>query len=227
MWALSQMALARLAMSKIYGLKFYKLFGTGSGHGFTNIVNPLNNSGVYAILAVWENQRMAKKALETEGIYKRYKNKAEQNWNIFLKPVSVRGLWSGKSPFEVKNNSSVKDQQIVALTRASIKISNLLKFWKRVPDIENVIGSDKNVLFKIGMGEIPWFHQVTFSIWPNIDTMNNFARENGPHAAAIDAVRKENWFAEELYARFQIIDQIGSWTEVTPISKISTQKEVL
>ena len=106
-------------------------------------------------------------------------------------------------------------------------MTNLLKFWRRVPDIEDVIGSDKNVLFKIGMGEIPWFHQVTFSIWPNIDTMNNFARDNGPHAAAIEAVRKENWFAEELYARFKIIDQIGSWKAITPISKISTQKEVL
>ena len=159
------MALARMAMSKISGLKFYKLFGTGSGHGFTNIVNPITNSGVYAILAVWQNHEIAKQAIETEDIYIKYRNKGDQNWNIFLKPVSVRGLWSGKSPFEIKNTVAVGDDQIVALTRASIKLINLLKFWKRVPDIENVIGSDKNVLFKIGMGEIPWFHQVTFSIW--------------------------------------------------------------
>jgi spheroidene monooxygenase len=213
-------------MPKIHGLRFYKLFGTGSGHGFTNVLNPFTNTGVYAILAVWPNQQAAKDSINNATIYNKYKNNSEQNWTIFLKPISVRGLWSGKAPFKIEHEAFFEEQQVVALTRATIKLSNLLKFWKRVPDIENVIGSDKNVIFKIGMGEIPWFHQVTFSIWPNANSMNTFARENGPHAAAIEAVRKENWFAEELYARFQIIDQIGSWQGVTYLHTPSTKTEV-
>ena len=220
------MGFARLYMPKIHGLRFYKLFGTGSGHGFTNVLNPITNTGVYAILAVWPNQQTAKEAMKNAIVYKKYKSKSEQNWTIFLKSISVRGLWSGETPFKTEATDSYEEQQVVALTRATIKLSNLLKFWKRVPDIESVIGSDKNVLFKIGMGEIPWFHQVTFSIWPNTNAMNTFARENGPHAAAIEAVRKENWFAEELYARFQIIDQIGSWQGVTQLHTSSTRTEV-
>ena len=94
-----------------------------------------------------------------------------------------------------------------------------------MPDVQRLIGSDKNVLFKIGMGEVPWFHQVTFSIWPNQAAMDQFARKNGPHAEAIRAVRQGNWYAEELYARFKIYNQIGSWnSEQLNIEIINEQR---
>ncbi len=215
------MGRARFLIPKLPGLRFYKLFGTGSGEGFTFIFNPFLNSGVYAILAAWENKDIALQALGSSTIFERYKHYSAENWTVILKPVSVRGLWSGDCPFIAQKEEF--EGNIVALTRATIKVSTLLKFWKRVPDIQTVIGADENVLFKIGMGEIPLFHQVTFSIWPSEESMNTFARESGPHARAIRAVRKENWFAEELYARFKIIDQIGRWSEVSPIP--STKKE--
>ena len=53
-----------------------------------------------------------------------------------------------------------------------------MKFWNRVPDISAVIGADRNVLFKIGIGEVPLFHQVTFSIWPDVQSMTAFARNS-------------------------------------------------
>ena len=209
LWALSQMARARLYLPKIAGLSFYKLFGAGSGQGFTMNVNPLSNSGIYAILAVWDSEKTATEALLTEKVFQRYKRHAKRNWNIFLTPTSVRGIWSGHNPF----NSQIakKTGYVVALTRATIKPNLIFKFWRKVPDIQKVIGNDQNVIFKIGLGEIPFRNQVTFSIWPDEEMMNNFARANGPHAAAIKAVRKEAWFSEELYARFEIIKQNGSW----------------
>ena len=100
---------------------------------------------------------------------------------------------------------------LAALTRATIKPKIMLKFWSKVPAISKVIGNDKNVLFKMGLGEIPWFHQVTFSIWPNAKTMSDFARKDGPHAKAIKSVREGNWFSEELYARFEVKKAIGKW----------------
>jgi spheroidene monooxygenase len=64
--------------------------------------------------------------------------------------------------------------------------------------------ADPNVMFKIGIGEVPWMQQVTFSIWPDARTMAEFARHDGPHARAIKAVRDGGWFREELYARFRV-----------------------
>ena len=65
---------------------------------------------------------------------------------------------------------------------------------------------------------MPLLHQVTFSIWPDAASMANFARGDGPHGRAIAAVRAENWFSEELYARFRILDEWGSWDGKYPIA---------
>lgn len=203
------MGIARYYLSNVSGLNFYKLLGTGSDQGFTFKANPFTNTGVYAILGVWADQQQAEEGIVNSPIFSRYKYWSKKNWTMFLKPISVRGEWSGEKPFFATPEEH--QGQIVALTRATIKVKTLMQFWKKVPDVQNMIGSDKNVLFKIGMGEIPWFHQVTFSIWPNQTTMDQFARRNGPHAEAIKSVRKGDWFAEELYARFKVYNQEGNW----------------
>ena len=115
--------------------------------------------------------------------------------------------------------------KVVALTRATIKLTTILKFWRKVPDVQQLIKTDKNVLFKIGLGEVPGRQQVTFSIWPSQSTMDNFARHNGAHAEAIKSVRRENWFSEELYARFKIFDEIGAW-DSNNLSLIAKKLEV-
>ena len=89
-----------------------------------------------------------------------------------------------------------------------------------MPDISSVIGADPNVLFKIGIGEVPLLHQVTFSIWPDADSMAAFARDiRGPHAKAIQAVRQGNWFREELYARFAVTGTSGTWGGIDPLAR--------
>ena len=87
----------------------------------------------------------------------------------------------------------------------------MIRFWDRQPAISDVIGADPNVMFKIGIGEVPLLQQVTFSIWPDTASMAEFARKDGPHARAIRAVRDGGWFREELYARFRIIGETGTW----------------
>ena len=47
--------------------------------------------------------------------------------------------------------------------------------------------------------------------------MDAFARHNGAHAEAIKSVRKDNWFSEELYARFKIVDELGNWNLKSPL----------
>jgi spheroidene monooxygenase len=93
----------------------------------------------------------------------------------------------------------------------------------REPGISDAIGRDRNVIFKIGIGEIPWLHQVTFSIWPDRDSMIAFAKREGPHAGAVRAVREGNWFKEELYARFRVIGSQGSWGVDDPLKTSERQ----
>ena len=208
LWAFSQMGFARKKLKKIKQISFFKLFGSGIGEGFT----PYPNTSVYAILSVWNNLGEAENNIEEREIYVNYRTHSIENWTVFLSPISSKGYWDKTNPFKPnKNEFKKKDHMLAALTRATIKPKIMLKFWSKVPAISKVIGNDKNVLFKMGLGEIPWFHQVTFSIWPNAKTMADFARKDGPHAKAIKSVREGNWFSEELYARFEVKKAIGKW----------------
>ena len=205
------MGLARPKMRQIDGLQFWKLCGSGTGEGFT----PVPNTSVYAILAVWPDAETARHQIEMSDGYNCFATRAVETWTVLLEPTSVRGTWSGVTPF--KAVCTPDDGPVVALTRATIRPRAALKFWRRVPSISSVIGADTEVAFKIGIGEVPLLHQVTFSIWPDTRSMADFARVDGPHARAIRAVREGNWFREELYARFKVVGDQGTWNGVHPL----------
>lgn len=214
LWAFSMMGRARGAIKRIPAIEFWKLCGSGSGEGFT----PIPNTAVYAILATYPDAASAKAAQDAP-VFQRYRAQASENWTVFMAADTARGAWSGQTPF----TPSAQDTSgpLAALTRATIKPSILAKFWRRVPNISAVIGRDPNVMFKIGIGEVPWLHQVTFSIWPDAATMANFAR-TGPHAEAIKAVRTDGWFNEELYARFALLSDTGTWGGSSPLQQLDT-----
>ncbi|TMM50568.1 spheroidene monooxygenase [Sulfitobacter sabulilitoris] len=216
LWALGMMGGARMPLARVPDIGFWKLCGSGTGEGFT----PLPNTGVYAILATWPNEATARRRLSETAIFRRYRDRAAEDWTVFLATRSVRGRWSGKTPFAAASLSS--GGPLAALTRATIKPRIALKFWSRVPNISRMIGSDPKVAFKIGIGEVPLMHQVTFSIWPDADSMADFARANGPHADAIRAVRAGSWFSEELYARFAILGDSGTWGGTSPLANMET-----
>lgn len=206
------MGAARPMLARVPDIGFWKLLGSGTGEGFT----PLPNTGVYAILAVWPDTATARARTAEAAVYRRYLHRARESWTLFLTPIAARGRWAGRAPF-----STVADPQtgpIAALTRASVRPRKALKFWARVPDISAVIGADPEVAFKIGVGEVPLLHQVTFSIWPDARSMARFARADGPHARAIEAVRAGDWFSEELYARFRVAGERGTWAGTSPLS---------
>ncbi|MEL6607306.1 MAG: spheroidene monooxygenase [Pseudomonadota bacterium] len=219
LWAFAMMGAARLSLARMPDLAFWKLCGSGTGEGFT----PVPNTAVYAILCTWPDRDTAHARIEEQALFHRYRRRATESWTVFLTPTSARGNWAGDTPFQPGEDTGI-DGPLAALTRATIKPSVLTRFWGQVPDISRVIGDDPNVAFKIGIGEVPWLHQVTFSIWPSAQAMANFARKDGPHARAIKAVRAGNWFREELYARFAVTGEHGSWEGGSPLAHLEIPK---
>lgn len=210
-WAFAMMGLARPALARLPGIGFWKLCGSGAGEGFD--LKP--NINVFAILATWDSLEAAKTAHNNATLFARYQKRAAEHWTVYLNTDSVRGAWSGQAPFVVSDTSHIGP--LAVLTRASVKPGLMARFWGRVPNISTKIGTDPNVLFKIGIGDIPLLHQVTFSIWPNERVMADFAR-TGPHAEAIRAARDEGWFSEELYARFTLLHDEGTWGGASPLN---------
>ncbi len=216
LWIIGQMGAARLSLRRESRALFWKLCGSGTGEGFT----PRPNWGVWAILAVWPDEATARARLAESPVWRAWRARAAESWSILMEPLSARGAWSGVNPFLPDAAPKAATGPLAALTRATVKPARALRFWKRVPSISAVIGADPNVAFKIGIGEVPLLHQVTFSIWPDTASMARFARGDGPHGRAIAAVREGHWFDEELYARFALRGSIGTWGGKDPLQNL-------
>ncbi|MEO0389319.1 MAG: spheroidene monooxygenase [Pseudomonadota bacterium] len=210
-WAFGMMGAARLSLPRVPGIGFWKLCGSGVNEGFTPVLFPR----VFAILATWPDLDTAQAATEGHALWHRYRRRAVEDWTVYLNTTTARGEWSGVQPFLPVSEPA--NGPLAALTRATVKPKVARRFWSRVPRISDVIGADPNVMFKIGIGEVPLLQQVTFSIWPDAARMAEFARTSGPHADAIRAVRDGGWFREELYARFSVIGSHGSWNGRNPL----------
>jgi hypothetical protein len=106
------------------------------------------------------------------------------------------------------------------LTRASIRLSKASQFWQNVPEVSKKMLEAKGYLYSIGIGEVPFLKQSTFSIWETEADMVNFAYKQREHAEVIKKTKKLDWYSEELFARFEIVKLNGDLPE--KLKEIST-----
>ncbi|NCU78506.1 MAG: spheroidene monooxygenase, partial [Actinobacteria bacterium] len=57
--------------------------------------------------------------------------------------------------------------------------------------------------------EAPIGLQGTFSIWDSGSALRQFAYKGAAHTDAIKATSLNNWYSEELFARFAVIQERG------------------
>lgn len=213
LWAFGQMGLARRSIAASPGIGFWKLFGTGGGESF----RPRPNFGVYAILATWPSEEHARRAIAEGAVFCRYRAHAAESWTVYLATASVRGAWDRCEPFE-KAPDVALEAPFAILTRASIRPLKARAFWRGAPDIDGRTAEEPAILFKRGMGEVPWLRQVTFSIWSDLEAMKAFAYRHPFHRQAALHARERNWFSEELFARFRVLGAEGRWGGCDPLA---------
>jgi spheroidene monooxygenase len=215
LWAFAQMGLARASLPRVPDLGAWKLCGSGARQGFI----PVPSTSVWTILASWPDLATARDRIARHPPFTRWAARAEEVWTVFLAPTSVRGAWAGTTPFAV--SAAPGPGPVAVLTRATVRPAVAVRFWRRTPDLNRAIAGDPNVIFRIGIGEVPLMQQVTFSIWPDTESMASFAHApGGLHAEAIRAVRAGGWFREELYARFRVLGAAGSWGGGDPLDRL-------
>lgn len=206
LWAFSQMGLMRPAVARMEGLRFHKMMGTGAGAGFSTTPD----FSTYTLLCVWDDEAAAQKALDTATPFARYRAHADRSATLLLAATQTRGQWSGAEPFAV-DAATRPEGPIVALTRATLRWSKLAIFWSLVPAISDVADADAHQHFMMGMGEVPYKHQMTFSIWDDEAAMRDFSLNSPTHGTAVRRAWEEGWFAESLFARFNLLAVEGAW----------------
>jgi hypothetical protein len=203
-WAILHMGLDRLALARRSDVKFWKLLGAGKGETFTPRDADILRWGL--LVVVDKDSEIANSKM-----IKCWNKKSQSLFSAQLSPISVNGAWSKKSPFDqipkVTNDWSGK---VVAITRARIKWRKNVIFWNSVPPVTTSLHSSPGLISAIGIGEAPIGLQGTFSIWESGEAVKDFAYSGAAHKEAIKATHRHAWYAEEMFARFALIESRGS-----------------
>ncbi|HEX5492963.1 MAG TPA: monooxygenase, partial [Mycobacteriales bacterium] len=73
------------------------------------------------------------------------------------------------------------------------------------------------LLLALGIGEAPVGVQGTFSLWRSSGALHDFAYRCGTaHAEVVRRTPTSGWYAEELFARFAVLDVRGTIDGRTP-----------
>ncbi|MFC4427310.1 hypothetical protein [Deinococcus navajonensis] len=209
---LTRMGTDHLYLRRRPGLRFYRLLGTGRGSELT-LGADLRR---WARLAVWSSPE-ALEDFEAGAWRARERARTLSSCTYVLRPVRWRGQWGGVDPFgesgppEPDGPAAAQPAGPVAvLTRASIRPSRLLSFWRAVPAAQLPLRDQPGLLFAVGVGEVPLLHQATFSVWRSAEDMKAFAYGSAAHRQVIARTQQEHWYREELFARFTVLEFRGN-----------------
>jgi hypothetical protein len=197
-FAFLQMAIGRRTARQIPGVKFAKLMGTGTGKTFTPSDADL---GQWAVLFVAKDFA----PIEDSRFIESWRKRAIKTEILHLNPISSHGKWSGREPFDI-SGATHSGGPVVAITRARLKWSQAIRFWRSIPPVVLDLHQSPGLLFSIGIGEAPIGLQGTLSIWRSAADLRDFAYKNAPHRAVIEDTKRFDWYSEELFARFDLIN---------------------
>ena len=209
------MAVFRAPLMLNNRISFYKLLGCGKNGTFDK--NP--DWQQYGVFSVSDEEKIPPlDPLNYEAWKKEYYGKMITGWwkfgaaetfTLVLDPYRSHGCWSGQELFP---DTNLKDPQgpVGILTRATIRLSKARDFWNNVPPVQEQMSEAKGLLYSVGIGEMPYLRQATFSIWENSEAMKSFAYTMKEHRDVINKTRERNWYSEEMFTRFSIKAKAGS-----------------
>jgi hypothetical protein len=189
-------AMLRMAFGRrdLPGVRFAKFLGTGTGRTFGPTDSDLTRWAAIVVsdrpvsFPSWDRIAVARARVD-------------------LEPLISRGQWSGRSPFHPTGRKP--DGPVLALTRARLRPSRALRFWRTIPGVAAEIASAPGLLARFGIGEAPAGWQGTVSVWRDATDLTAFAYRQPQHRAAITRTPADRWYAEELFARFAVLDISG------------------
>ncbi len=214
-WAFLQMGLARPALLFRRGLRFWKLLGCGRGSSFTLDAD----WGRYGLIAVWDSLTDADEFCASRQ-FRAYQHHAAEIWTVKLIPLTTHGAWSGQRPFTPVKYAPRVGSPLAVLTRATLRLRYLRRFWEQVPAANRDLNAAPGLLASIGLSEFPILQAATFSLWSDEAAMRAFAYGTPHHREVVRRTYHEDWYAESLFARFYPLASSGTWNGRDPLHEV-------
>lgn len=217
LWAFNQMGSSRRRLAREHDLLFWRLLGTGHGRGFS--LRP--DFSRYGLLAVWPTEAAADRFMRHSSLMQEYRDRSSETWTVWLRAYHSRGSWGGVSPFDAIA-ATPGDRPVAVLTRAAIRPTRLVPFWRAVPATTEALDRAAGLLASVGTGDLPFVRPATFSLWRCEADAARYAYATSQHREVIARRAAEHWYSEELFARFVPLRSEGTWGGRDPLEGLVT-----
>jgi len=185
------------------GVRFAKLLGTGRGSRF---------GPTFGDPTRWAALTVADPA----PAFPAWDRIALASCRLDLRPLASRGTWAGRAPFDPESETRgqgraapERDGTILAVTWARLRPVRALAFWRAIGPVAATLGDTPGLLAAFGFGEAPLGWQGTVSVWRSVADLARFAYRQPQHRRVIARTPAVGWYAEELFARFALLDVHG------------------
>jgi hypothetical protein len=202
--AVWRVAADRRRLASTPGLAFWKLLGTG------RTFDPRDaDPTTWALLAVWEHPGALADFERRSPVAGAWRRLAVERWRVDLACLQARGEWSRRAPFG-EPASAEWDGPVAAVTRARLRLRRMAAFWRAVPPVTRDLPARAGLRYALGIGEAPVGVQGTFSVWASASDLRDFAYRGDAHRRVIHQTAEMGWYAEELFARFAVLQSTGT-----------------
>jgi hypothetical protein len=198
-------------LQRIPGLRFARLLGTAeAGH-----MSPRHATlDRWLLITAWGAQNgPAEGAPAWDRVQAAWRHLATEHGHLRLRPTSARGLWSGREPFGCPTPGAETARvcgPVAVVTRARVRAAKIPAFLRAAPPVARALATAEGLRYAVGFGEAPIGWQGTLSVWRDTTAMERFAHDDGRHTAVVRRTPLENWYAEQLFARFRVLGGSGT-----------------
>ncbi|WP_040496118.1 hypothetical protein [Ilumatobacter nonamiensis] len=210
--AIARLGLDRPRLSRVDGLRFWRLLGTGRGAD----TGPGADLRRTALFAVWENETDLERFLAGHSIGRRWEQ-ASEAWHVRLRALGGHGRWRGIDPLEDIEAGS-GGGRIAVVTRADVRLRASRAFGRAGREVDAELHTAPGLIGVVGIGEAPVGRLATFSLWESAHAVREFAFRMPRHQQVIRETRDGDWYAEELFARFEPYGSSGTWNGRDPLA---------
>lgn len=127
--ALSGMGLDRRHLARTWGLRFWRLLGTGRGETMT-LGAALRRC---ALFAVWEDETTLDAFLASPPVPTRWRSLGTESYTVRLDPLSFAGAWGGSDPIQAGwAPDGAPGAPVAILTHATIRVARLVRFYRAI-----------------------------------------------------------------------------------------------
>lgn len=210
--ALARLGVDRPRLARVDGLHFWRLLGTGRGDD----TGPGADLRRTALFAVWDAEADLERFVTDHPIGRRWAGAGEA-WHVRLRALGGHGRWRGVDPLDGMERGSA-DGTVAVITRADVRLSSSRAFGRAGREVDTELHTASGLVDVVGIGEAPIGRLATFSLWESMAGLREFAYRMPRHQQVIQETRDGNWYAEELFARFEPYASSGTWNGRDPLA---------